>query len=320
MNNKKIHEQLIEELKLKVPIYSELANKLSDILYIGKEAIYRRLRGEVVFSLEEACIICYNMGLSLDTLNGISTLKRPFVFKIANFANPKEIDYKLINEFVDFLEYIKDSPNTEMGTATKLIPDALHLNYPYITQFYLFKWIYQYDNQNAVKKYHEVKGTKKILEILDNMANFMQHIKSSYYIFDKRIFENLVEDIRYFNNIGLINEEDIKLLKEDMFSCIEDINTLASKGVNQYGNKTEIYLSNLNFEAGFSYIKSDDYKLSTVRAFTMYDISSSDIPTYENSQKWMLSLKRASLLISESGEIFRMNFFNKQREIVDTLL
>lgn len=319
MNRKTLHERLVEELKLKIPNNSELVNTLSDILYIGKEGIYRRLRGVVHFSLEEASIIAYNIGLSLDTLNNISSLKRPFVFKIADFANLQEADYRVINEFVEFLDFIKDSPDTEIGTAAKLIPDALHLNFPHITRFYLFKWIYQYDNHKNIKKYEYIKGTDKILGILDNMTMLLQHIKNSYYIFDKRIFENFVDDIKYFNSIGLINRDDIKLLKEDLHLCLEEINQLASKGVNSLGNKTEIYLSNLNFEAGFSYVKSNDFKLSSIRAFTMYDISSSDVVTYEKSQKWMQSLKRASSLISESGEIERITFMKKQYDIINSL-
>jgi len=319
MNKKTLHEYLIEELKFRIPNNSELVNKLNSILYIGKESIYRRLRGEVPFSLEEASIISYNLGLSLDGLNVTSPLKRPFVLKIANFANPQETDYRLISEFSDFLEYVKNAPNTETGTAAKLIPDALHLNYEHITRFYLFKWLYQYDNLNPIKKYDEVKGTDRVLEILGRMKDLLQHIKKSYYIFDKRIFENLVDDIKYFNSIGLINDSDIQLLKNDLFACINNIELLAARGINHVGNKTEIYLSNLNFEAGFSYVKSEDHKLSTIRAFTLYDISSSDLTTFEKSLKWMQSLKRASMLISESGEIARMNFFNKQREIVDTL-
>lgn len=319
MVKRDLNENLLDELKLRVPNYSELVSQLGDILSVGKEAIYRRLRGEVQFSLEEASLISYHMGLSLDSINGLSSLKRPFTFKMANYAKPKEVDYKLINEFVDFLDYIKDNPDTEMGTATKLIPDALHLNYQYITRFYLFKWIYQYDNDNNIKKYQNVVGSDRLLEMLQNLAYLTQHIKKAYYIFDQRIFENIVSDIKYFRSIGLITSTDIKFLKDDLYMCLDDIMQKAAKGVNQLGNKIEIYLSHLNFEAGFSYIKSENYKLSAIRAFTMYDITSIDIQTYDKSLKWMQSLKRASSLISESGEIDRMIFFNAQREIISTL-
>lgn len=40
---------IIEAVKTKLPQKDNLANTLMDILYIGKEATYRRLRGEVPF-------------------------------------------------------------------------------------------------------------------------------------------------------------------------------------------------------------------------------------------------------------------------------
>lgn len=40
---------LIEAMKEKLPLKGKLADMLMDTLYIGKEAVYRRLRGEVPF-------------------------------------------------------------------------------------------------------------------------------------------------------------------------------------------------------------------------------------------------------------------------------
>ena len=48
---------LISAMKEKLPQGTNLANLLMDILYIGKEAVYRRLRGEVPFTLAEAAVI-----------------------------------------------------------------------------------------------------------------------------------------------------------------------------------------------------------------------------------------------------------------------
>ena len=43
---------LIEAMKEKLPLKGKLADMLMDTLYIGKEAVYRRLRGEVPFTLQ----------------------------------------------------------------------------------------------------------------------------------------------------------------------------------------------------------------------------------------------------------------------------
>ena len=49
-----LNTNLIEAAKEKFPAKGQLANILMDTLYMGKEAIYRRLRGEVPFTFQEA--------------------------------------------------------------------------------------------------------------------------------------------------------------------------------------------------------------------------------------------------------------------------
>lgn len=57
---------LIEAMKEKLPAKGKLADMLMDTLYIGKEAVYRRLRGEVPFTLQEAALVSRKLGISLD--------------------------------------------------------------------------------------------------------------------------------------------------------------------------------------------------------------------------------------------------------------
>ncbi len=70
MMTDKLNSGLIESMKEKIPEGANLANLLMDILYIGKEAVYRRLRGEVPFTFTEAAVISQKLGVSLDQLIG----------------------------------------------------------------------------------------------------------------------------------------------------------------------------------------------------------------------------------------------------------
>lgn len=67
----KLNIGLIEAIKKKIPSKGSIANLLMDILYIGKEAIYRRLRGEVPFTFAEAAIISRKLEISLDDIIGL---------------------------------------------------------------------------------------------------------------------------------------------------------------------------------------------------------------------------------------------------------
>ena len=65
MNNA-LKDGLIRAMKDKMPGGNNLASALTEILCIGKEAVYRRLRGEVAFTFNEAAVISRELGISLD--------------------------------------------------------------------------------------------------------------------------------------------------------------------------------------------------------------------------------------------------------------
>ena len=59
----------------------ELADMLMDTLYIGKEAVYRRLRGEVPFTLQESALISRKLGISLTKLGLSFKIERHVQYK-----------------------------------------------------------------------------------------------------------------------------------------------------------------------------------------------------------------------------------------------
>ena len=64
MKQEILHDNLLKAIREKLPYEENLASVLGNLLCIGKEAIYRRLRGEVPFTLEEAALISRKLGVS----------------------------------------------------------------------------------------------------------------------------------------------------------------------------------------------------------------------------------------------------------------
>jgi len=299
---------------------SQLVDKLLDILPISKEAIYRRLRGEVSFTIQEIATISEKLGISLDSLVGpISQKSRPFSLKLTNYPRPEEIDYQMVEEFISLLKEMQDDPTTEEGVAAKMIPDPLHLQFPEITRFYLFKWLVQYENKEIPPKFCNVRGTDRMLKLMRELWEQHQAIKTTYYVLDKMMIQSFVNDVKYFADIKLINAQDIEVLKKDLYRFIDSLEKMAISGKNDMGNDVYLYISNINFESGFSYINSQQYQLSLIRSFTLYDIASLDEKTNESAKMWMHSLVKTSSLISRSGAMQRIEFFSTQRSIIDSL-
>ena len=92
---------LIEAMKEKLPLKGQLADMLMDTLYIGKEAVYRRLRGEVPFTLQESALISRKLGISLDKIIGLSFKSNAmFNINIVDYDDPFESYYNILEKYV----------------------------------------------------------------------------------------------------------------------------------------------------------------------------------------------------------------------------
>ena len=85
---------------------------------------------------------------------------------------------------------------------------------------------------------------------------------------------------------------------------------LATHGMySETGNPVSFYISNINFDASYSYLDSQNYRISIIRAFILNTVVSQDEKAYEIVRNWLQSLLKASTMISVSGEQQRILFF-----------
>lgn len=320
MTAQTLNEALIAAMKKKIPDGTRLANVLINILFIGKEAVYRRLRGEVPFTLNEAAIIARELGFSLDNTIGTKTAENAlFNLNIIDIAEPIEAYQKTIRNYCDIYKRLKEIDNSELGLAANLIPQVLYLKYPHLSKFRLFKWIYQNDKSNNYHAYSELVIPDYIRDLQKEYVQETQHIKSTIYILDNQIFNSFINDVSYFININLISEKDVELIKEDLFHLLDDLEGYTAKGKFRTGTSLQVYISNVNFEATYTYIDTPLEKWATFRLFSINAIYSTDPLVYNYNRNFILSLKKYSTLISESAEMQRIQYFNKQRAIIQSL-
>ena len=94
---------------------------------------------------------------------------------------------------------------------------------------------------------------------------------------------------------------------------------LSIKGEFSENKKVSFYLSNISFEATYSYIEKHDYQVSLLRVYSINSMDSQSSYICQMQRNWIQSLKRHSILVSESGEAQRIAFLQKQLEIINTL-
>lgn len=315
-----INNALIDALREKLPEGENLAGQLMDTLYIGKEAVYRRLRGEVPFTLAEAAMVSRKMGVSLDKLLGNAFHGNAlFDLNLVHHHEPIETYYSIVNHYVEMFRGIRDAPATEMGTSSNIVPQTFYLKYDALAKFRFFKWMYQHEDIDFTQCFEEMDLPAKLLERQKEFVAGSQHIKSTCHIWDKMMFQHLVNDIKYFSDIHLISDENVQRLKAEILELLDELESIATKGKFPTGNEVQIFISNINFEATYSYVQSKALQVAMIRVYSINSITSQDPEVFCSLKDWIQSLKKFSTLISESGEMQRILFFKRQREIVSEL-
>lgn len=139
-----LSKELITTMREMIPEGNNLAGMLMEILCIGKEAVYRRLRGEVAFSFNEVVLISKRLGISLDKIASNSfpdgTL---FDLNLPHVENPLQDYHESLIRYLSFFKFIKDDPSAEVCTASNVIPYTFYSSYEQLTKFRLCRWMYQ---------------------------------------------------------------------------------------------------------------------------------------------------------------------------------
>ncbi|NDV94963.1 hypothetical protein D0T84_08540 [Dysgonomonas sp. 521] len=320
MDANTINKALLEAISIKLPKGTSMAHVLMDTLLIGKEATYRRLRGEVPLSMYEAAILVKKYNISIDTLIETNLAENSvFELKTQRYYNLREKDYYMFYEYLNTLKYAAAESYSDQVFASNIFPMFPSNMYYMLAKYSSFRWLYLNQGSNTMMTFDELEYPDELSKVSKEIVNATMDIKNTCYIWDSTIFYYIVKEIKYFSKIHLIDKENIQKLKEDLSSLLTFIETIAISGKFENGNKIQIYIANLNSDTSYSYLDTERMHISMIGAFAPNYAVALDKKTLQKIKERILSLKRISYLISESGEMQRIQFIKEQREIINTL-
>ena len=315
------YQGFIDALQQKIPQNSMLVNTITDILAIDKDAVYRRLRGEVNFSFIEMASIAMQLGISLDSIVGIVTLEhKPMQTTMSRHVNPSEADYRMFNNYVSILESIKDEPKTCYMESGNMIPHTLYFDYEHFTRFMIAFWN-RCSSMGSYQPFHKITIPKQMQTLQKNCCEYTRHIKSVVYVLDHAVFQHLIDNIIFFKKVRFINDKEASLIINDLSDFIDYLEKLAIRGkYEETGNEVSLYISDIFIDSNYSILKSKNLSLSQFRTFLLNSNYSSHEDVCAEVNSWISALQSASTLISVSGEKVRTTYFNAQRKILHSLL
>ena len=284
----KLNAALIAAIQNGTPEYTNPAAILTDKLNIGREAAYRRLRGEVPFTFGEAAVLSAQMNFSLDRAVGAVDFGNVLFRLSFNDYHTALEDYTgVIDQDTLFYREVSSDADAEQAIAGNSFPRMLYMRYEGLTNFKLFKWLYQQGLVDcSTTKFEDMKVPDALLRSYRDLLKEAQLMPATTLVFDGSCTKRWVNAICAFRNMHLITDQSVEMLKGELLQLLDELEEIAVAGQFRSGKPVSIYISDMDIE---------------------------------HVKRWITSLSRFATLISCSGELQRIHFFKRQRAIVAEL-
>lgn len=317
----KLNAALISVIQDSTPEYTNAAAMLTDKLNIGREAAYRRFRGEVPFAFSEAGVLSAQMNFSLDRIVGAVDLGN-ILFRLSfnDYLTALEDYSGVIDQDTMFYREVSPDADAEQAIAGNSFPRMLYMRYEALTNFKLFKWLYQQgliDCSGA--KFEDMKVPESLRRSYGELIHEAQQMPSTTLVFDGSCTKRWVNAICTFRNMHLISDKSVEKLKKELLQLLDELEEIAVSGQFRSGKPVSIYISNMDIEATYCYVSARHFRASCIETFSINSLRSADPAMFEHVKRWILALSRFATLISCSGELQRIHFFKRQRAIVAEL-
>ena len=113
-------QQLFDKLLARYDKKSELVEQLEEILHLGKDAIYRRIKGETDLTANEMILIATKFRISLDDL--VPENENSIQFRFNQFETQIETFSDYIEQVLSNMKAFTELPNNELYYATQETP------------------------------------------------------------------------------------------------------------------------------------------------------------------------------------------------------
>lgn len=135
-------------------------------------------------------------------------------------------------------------------------PLPSYSSYEYLSKFRLCRWIYQNGKVKTPNSLSEMHVPEKIITAHKKLSEGLRKPKKTFFIWDSNVFQSFVKEIKYFAGLNLISTSDMMYLKNELQQLLIDLEHLSVKGEYGEGHELFIYLSNIDFEATYTYVSN----------------------------------------------------------------
>lgn len=309
-----LNRKLIEAVTKSPHAGKNPVSYLKDLLNISKESVYRRLNDQVPFTFQEAAIIATDLKFSIDKIimpdGNIpgGTIDIPAIFT----GN--------LNHTVSYVKKISAAGSTKILMSVNTLSFLTLLLKEELCKFLYYKTLHQLGAVPLCFPYSELQVPAEIRKMQKEFNYYLNNSSPEIiYIFDKTLFQGIVDEILYYHSRRLIKVQELEILKENLLGLLqkyEDITWLGNAG---NGPQYSFYFSGFKINSNILHCECDDDIFSQYWINTMNPVNIHDRESCMIQKKWIESLKKYSTLITQANEMMQTDFLDKQRALINAI-
>jgi len=319
---KNLNEILTETILNYIPKNVKPFRYLMKTLDIGRESTYRRIRGNIPFTFEEVVKLSSKLNFSIDE---IINKNKNFDKEVLNFQqnggfSAEQFFYTNHLNYYKTLQLITSARNVEISISINRLFSFFVVNFDTLFRFYYYVWLHRFSDSSFNRRFSDIQVPAPIVSIQQKAKEIFPLVKNVTFIFDQHILQKLIKDLQYYYFRKLITDEELQQIKNDTLGFIDHIEKrIQVSGVEDTSSTNHFYLSLLNIDMN-TFLGTIDGSIVSkfwMDTDTLQNIGKNDLIT--SHKNWIHSLKRSSILISQSNEITQASFLNQQRKNIDMI-
>lgn len=307
-----------------IPAHLSPVDFLYDVLDISKESIYRRIKGEISFTLEDLIKISSRLFISLDEIVYSSLNNEPghepilFQSRSDKLFKPQQTFMDFLLAYIHNLDKTSNAKNLEVMVAANRLMILTAVNFDHLFKFYYYRWVHQTQLKPLDFSLSDVILSEDLLALQKKLKAYKRS-GSHVYILDDCFLKNTIREIQYYYNRQLISESEMLLLQKDLYRFVDVMEyfTKQADPVERY--TSYIYISSTQIDSSGLYSKYDNKEAINLWISYGINIRSTNARMCKMYSSWFNSLKKYSTLISGTNEIFQIKFMNRQREYIENI-
>jgi hypothetical protein len=320
-----LQKQLLERIIASLPRKSDAVDKLSDLLHLGKDAIYRRIRGDTLLAPDEMSLLAREFNISLDAL--VFQQTDSVFFSFNGLATPISHVDEYLTGVRDTLLSLGRVKGAEVFLSSPEIP-VFHLCYfPELIGFKLFVWARTVWNLEQFQNCHYDPDL-----VSPETSGICREILNAYHrlptteLRSVNFFDSTLDQIESCAAAGAFADEKAPLLLCDRLEelaahlCVMarhgrkfNINTFAPDS----GSRFELYHSEVNLSSDAIFLSSPDASVVYSSFGNPHYLKSADPRICTFTGDWFRKAVAASTPLGKQADQAREFFFNKIRRRID---